>query len=664
MGWQDDAVINEAPWAKDTIITPAPVAANSNSWFDEAKKYLPGFAQEQARRLGAGVLQTWNQGLKNFGTISLPSGAATAMPIVGPLLAGIHSLQGATTGDLQSTIDKLDVPPAPGGADEFLYNMMHAGGSALATPVGGIGSLVTSGGKTIIPFIAKQLTQNAVPAMMGSLGGTEARDLTGQLTSNPLLLNLADLTGNIVAGGPTAFATGPRQTRALAEVRRSVAGLTPADFTAAQTRAQQFRDAGATTATAAEAFGPNSMPMDLASKTRGSVLDNALRQVTTDRVPDLQNLGNTFLDRLGNPGGVVNPGDVSNTATDAANGILANLRNQRGQIIDARQAQMPPINPMYTADVQSQLHAMGDSVNQPNRAAAFHNMADALEGQNGFYTDPKELSLAIADQAAPFANPNAPQIPNRRISDLQSTQEAIDAARTLVDQHAPGFAANTYHFGNFSNDIITPFRQSPVGTLLDANPITARITDPGKLERMVSLAPTEVGDNARMLNDPAITGGATVSPLDIAAALSQRAIGDGPLSSSNPGAAVNNVISYPALHDLISAGGGDAAHTMAPLQAADSLQAFSTPASIAEMPQMSWAQAPIRLFRTVDMMMTGSNQATRQRQIAELLASRDPGAIGQLQQIGMFDPNVRRALALKTVLNPTLDGSVSPTEGQ
>jgi hypothetical protein len=237
-----------------------------------------------------------------------------------------------------------------------------------------------------------------------------------------------------------------------------------------------------------------------------------------------------------------------------------------------------------------------------------------------------------------------------RMTNLQSTQEAIDAARAAIDGYAPGFAANIYHFGNFSNDIITPFRQGPIGTLLDANPITARQTNPGKLNTFIATAPADVGANAGLLNDAAVTGGPTVNPLDIAAAMAQRGLGDG---VTNPGAAMRGIFPEGTLDQLITAGGGDPAHVTAPLHAADNLQTFLPGAGNVEIPGMSPVQGLIRPARTMDMIFTGASQNARNQQIAALLARNDPQAISDLQQIGMFDPNVRKALMLKNMIIPT-----------
>lgn len=662
MGWQDDETVSAAPWQQDTTVKPAP---NPNSWLDDVKKYAPGFIAESARKAAASAMSTWNQGLKNFGTVNLPSSTATAMPIVGPILAGVHSLQNATTGDLQRVIDKVDVPSDNSWWDTAVRGM----GAAAALPGVGITGLATKGLNGVLPFLGKQFTQSILPSGMGALGTREGTTLASQITDSPTLQNAAGLAGGILSGGPAAFLTGPKQSPGLAKIREAGAGLNAADYANAEANLRAMQTGGATTATAAEAFGAGSPMVDLARQVRGSVLDNQLRTVTSQRGADLQNLGTTFIQRLENPGGVVNPGDVSNAATDAANGILANLKAQRGQIIDSRQAQIPAINPMYVGDVQSQLRNFANSVDEPGRAAAFHNMADALEGQNGLYTDPKQLSLSISNQAVPFKNPNAPLPANMRTTTALSTQEAIDATRAMIDQYAPGFHASTYHFGNFSNDIIQPFRQSALGGLLDANPVTARQTNPGKLDTLFANAPMDVEENARLLNDPAITGGPTVNPLDIAAALAQRQIGEGAHASSNPGGAISSVMPYSSIEALINAGNpnADTANILSPLRAADAMQSLGPGGGpIIEIPKMNPWTMLIRPARTADMMLSGNLQSGMQQQMAEILAGRGPDAISRIQQLGTFDPNIRRALMLQAAGMPTVTQNSSDPilEGQ
>jgi hypothetical protein len=217
---------------------------------------------------------------------------------------------------------------------------------------------------------------------------------------------------------------------------------------------------------------------------------------------------------------------------------------------------------------------------------------------------------------------------------------------------SPAFKEGNADFQAFKQGPTAEMRTGPIGSLADKNPLLAGQTPIARLEALLQgNTPQTVGGTARTLATPELTKGQSVAPTDIARALMQNKLRGG---STDPGQTIRGMEGSQIeqnLSALIGAGGGNSAHSLAPLAAADKLQSFASPAGINEMPGMQLRQLALRPFRTLDMMTTGRTESAIQREIASILASQDPAAIQRLREIAMFNPDIRKAITAMSAIN-------------
>jgi len=146
------------------------------------------------------------------------------------------------------------------------------------------------------------------------------------------------------------------------------------------------------------------------------------------------------------------------------------------------------------------------------------------------------------------------------------------------------------------------------------------------------------------LSDPGMTGGATVSPLDIARALAQTRLKAG---STNPGATMRGLEGSPKEREFAALlSGRNADEVLKPLAVSDKLQDLAGTNGVQGLPNMRTGQFFIRPFRTLDMMLTGRSEKATQAEIAKLLRDATPESLAKLKELAMFDPTVRRQLML------------------
>ena len=585
----------------------------------ETGKNIGGFAADSARKGVAALFRGW-EGLSK-----------TAGEVPGNL-GFITKLVNATKGDsAESVIKKIDVP-----SDGSLWDASVRGaGGALSVPVPGAG---------IIP--------QALSGGVGGLTGETAKRYAGGITQDPKwkpkLEGVSEFLGNFVGGGLTGFALGPRQSNAQKLVRESLQNQTPADFTTARANADRFKQAGSTTATAAESFPPNSAVMALAEETRGSNLDNALRNITENRPKDLQGLGNEFLNRISKT--PVDENTIANSATGSANGILAKLKQDRGAMT---KSEMLGIN-LPDAPVKnfsSAMYQLGGFEPRKSAKAAYDAVAEAIAPGGKPITNVQELSFAIKELKDSPKNPNS--LVSTGAIGKTDLARAISIAEEHLSQISPEFKKAMANYTGFTRLAINPAHEGPIGSMADRNPITALQAPPTRLDGILKgNSPQRIEDFARDMNRPNLTMGQTTNPLDIARALAQKSLDKG---STNPGANIRGLEGSrmeEKMNALLRAGDADVTHINAPLRAADELQAFMKPAGHRQLPEMGFGQMLIRPFRTADMMITGSNAKRTNAEVARLLA--DPGNIPELQRIAMFNPDVRRMLSLRGLINPVL----------
>lgn len=577
-------------------------------WASDLAKYGPGFLKETGKTFGESLFK----GLANLG-----EGASAVSG------EGMRGANITNSPKPQEEIHNAIGADLPAG---FFRRGVEGIGGAMSLPLPGI-----------------SLPLQAAMGAAGGFGG-EAGRRAGAAFS-PKAAGFGDLFGSVAAGGLTGFAGGPKISVAAQDVQKALKGTTPGGFASAEANSQAARDAGSTTATGAEMFPPGSGVMALASSTRATSPDNALRLATAERPNDIQRIADEFLNRV-NPK-AVSPNKVADETGDAANNILAATKGVRSNQIDQALAGQS-ITPAQATVIQNNLGVGSRMQNSAPLGDAFREVQSALQGQHGPLTSVQDISLALKRLGKAVGNPNAPYTgTSGKAIDAVDMQQAISAAEAMINGFNPAYGAAMGDFKNFSQNVLSPLRQGPIGKLADRNPLTADGTNPSKLDSFVSNnSPTEVEGYSR-----ALTGSGNQNlPNEIARALAQKRLAGSPI---NPGAAVRGTEGSPkqdALEALINAGGGDASHAMTPLAVADRLQPFAKPANMSEGPKMQGLQYLIRPFRTIDMATSGASMGKVNQEVAKLLADNSPGAIQRLQEIAMFDPNVRKMLTAKALI--------------
>lgn len=581
------------------------------SWIQDLAKYGPGFLKETGLVAGKAALSQ----MANLG-----EGAGA--------LAG-EGMRDPNVTDSIKPQAEIQVK-IPDDMPQGIYRRMVEGaGGAMALPIPGVG-------------LGAQLLAGAG----GGLGGYGGRRVGEAISPGSLGLQSGmDILGSLFGGGVTGFASGPKQSVGQADIRKALTGTTSGEFTSAIQNAGNAQNAGAKTATAAEMFEPGSGVMALASKTRASSPNNALRLQTTNRPGDIQDLANEFLNRIHPP---VDPNTVANRASGAANDTLATTRDLRGTGLSNTLAG-EVVQPAQVSSLQGDLLSLAKIQDRPDAGNAYRLVAKALTNQNGQpITSVQELSLAIKSLKDAAKNPNSPIFSGAAISGVDLSN-AIRSAEAGLGDISPAFKTGMEDFRNFSQSVITPQRQGPIGSLADRNPLVAGQTSVSRLAGLLSgNSPQTVGGVARTLADPVMTGGQTVAPTEIARALAQRTLAKGP---ANPGAAVRGTEgsdAQQAIEALLQAGGNDAKNTMLSLSVADRLQPFATPANVSEAPKMQALQLALRPFRTMDMASTGRSINSVNEEVAKILANPSPENLRKIQEMAMFDPALRKALSAKS----------------
>lgn len=500
------------------------------------------------------------------------------------------------------------------------------------------GGALLGGGAGVVP----NLFTGGVSGLSGELG----RRFGGKAGMG----QAGEIAGSALGGGLAGFMSGPRQSVAREDIRRTLPDATPQTFQNASQKLDDFASVGAKTHTLAEAFPENHPLRTLAEEARGGNLANALQARTAGRKEDLQDLGETFLDRIGPQ---VDPNIVANKAGGAANATLAATKELRSTGVANRLAG-ETVPAKEVRDIGVSLMLVGRNQARPGAGEAYRTVAKQLLGQDGKpITDVQQLSFAIKELKKNAANPNSPIRAGGAISDVD-LGHAISAAEAGLKAASPAFKGAMDDFVDFTRGVIEPQRQGPIGSLSDRNPLIAGQTPVSKLEGVLKgNSPQTISSVARTLDDPNLTQGQTVSPTEIARALAQQRLQSGPTNPGeamrgNPGSQQEDQFSA-----LLRAGGNNLSNTLKPLAVADELQGMQGLPNRNEGPQMRGWQAVIRPFRTLDMMLSGQAQRSVQKELAELLA--DPAKLAELQKAAMFDPNLRRQLSSVGAMLPVIN---------
>lgn len=589
-------------------------------WLQDAAKYGPGFLK------GAG-----KDALRGFGTLlaSMGEGAGALAgegmrdPNIGPGPKPQEEIAAA-----------LPKEPNPTSAQSLFTRLMEGAGGALAMPLPGAG-------------LGAQAAAGGIGGVTGELS---RRFATNFAPKSPGLQTAADIAGGMVGGGAAGWANAAKQTVGQQEIRRALQGQ---DIPTALVNAQAAKQAGSTSATAAEMFPVGSSIMRLAEQARSATPVNPLAEATANRPGDIAGLANEFLTRIQPK--AVSPNAVANQTADAATGAQTTLKELRSTGIDnALMGQS--IKPAETVSMENSLKQLGQTRGQrPEVRDAFNEVASKLRDADGNpLTSVQQLSLAIKSLKASAKNPLVTTATGSTIQG-NDLKQAIAAAESMLGDRNPAFRSAMDDFAKFSNGPMAEQTRGPVGSLAFANPLREKQIDPSRLDSLITKnSPGDIGGAMTTLQSPVMTGGVTASPLDIARAIAQQKLHLGP---TDPGAAVRGAEGSQAQQNfeaLLKTGGNDAAHTMSPLSVADRLQPFLKSAGSSEAPTMQPLQYLIRPLRSIDMATTGSSMTKMYGEVAKLLADGSPESLKKLQEIAMFDPSVRRMVSAKAGIIPLM----------
>jgi hypothetical protein len=502
-------------------------------------------------------------------------------------------------------------------------------GGGLATPTGAAGQNLRSlAGSMIGPgtaAVGADIGQNTLPDMPG-IGGT-----------------LGAILGGILGGG----LSGTRQSVAENDIRRALSTESPASFTQASKNVNSFNNTGSTTATLAEAFGPDSPLVALAKRAQTGPIDNALRGRIEGRDADVQHLAQLFVDRAG---GSVDPNQVANATRDAAVGNIASLKAAAGDALGNRLGNRVVLESQVRG-LQNTLRAIGNAEERPDAGNAFRLIADALNNQKGTpMMGLQNLSLAIKGEKNRPINPLGAGSAGTNINS-KDLNIAINAAEDGLGDISHAFKQGNGDYKSFMEQVYGPAKEGPMGSLAGSNAFATTQAPASRMQGLITNnSPQTVEGVGRQLNTPGLNNGASVDPTEIARALMQIANSGGVKNPAaalrgSPGSAMDQ-----NLQALLRSGGADASHVTEPLGVIDQLQSLKPEAQIFESPAMKAYQMLIRPFRTVDMAITANTEKGVSREIAEYLAFPTQDRLQKLEEISQYDPAARKFLIANSIL--------------
>jgi hypothetical protein len=470
--------------------------------------------------------------------------------------------------------------------------------------------------------------------------------------TGPVGEGLGQFGGALLGGGFAAFAAGPKQGVAAADVRRQAALMTPQQWAETEARNRLLQQSGAKTTTAADAFPDGSGVKVLAQEVINSEGGEALAGRIGERYSpggDMTMLGEKFLDNLAPR---VEPATVANRLSDAANDYKGNLGRLATEGVTNALAGKT-VKAKDVAEIYKNLMQISDAMRktQPSLAPIYEEVAQQLltteKGKQGFVTDLQGLSFQLKNLKDAPVSPNAGA--GRKGADAMWRQ-AIGEAEAQLAAKSPAWKQAMEDYAAFQAGPIALTKTGAIQKVGDANPNLETPTALSKLNAFTEgYDPATIAGNSRLLSNRNMTQGRTVNTAEIARALAQQRLRFG---STDPGMTIRGQagsIGERELSALLPAG-TNLRQTFAPLEAADILQGLKPKVANMRQPGMRIFQALLRPFRTLDMMITAKNERGIQQELGRLLG--DPANLPRLKEIAMFDPTVRRQLTLLSALRP------------
>lgn len=492
-------------------------------------------------------------------------------------------------------------------------------------------------------------------AIVGAAGGGGA-EAGRQMVDHPL----GSVIGGVLAGGTAGLAVGPRQAVAHQNIRRELNHLTPADFQKAEKNLNTLNAAGSKTATLVDAFEGSPRIKGLANRVQNEKGGEALAQRTAGRVEDRWQLGQALLNRISPK--PVSETAVANNIADAATGVLERQKGTRSAAM-ARNLQGQSVTPLNSFSLFAQLHQAAAGETRKGPADALRMVADALIDQNGqVITDVQQLSLAIKALKESPKNPLA-QATGGAVINSRDLSDAIRQAEELLAQASPAFGKANKGFASYSQNVIKPTREGPIGAMADRNPL---LSGPTPLSRVESTLAGETPEGIEralgLLQRPGYTGGPVADTKSLARALAQKKLDKLPQSPGETIRGAEGSLDDARFASVLKSAGMDPAEVTQPLRAADLLKELGPATTVGGAPPMRLKQYAIRPFRAFDMDTSMQTEENISRQIAELLARNDVGGIRKLAEIAQFDPKLRRMLIAKGMMQPAV--TTAQSEGK
>lgn len=495
-------------------------------------------------------------------------------------------------------------------------------GGALATPF--------PGGATTKPL--QTVFANLMSGGVGNVSADFAEKLAPEGLKGP-----ASFLGGLAGGGGTAIALGPRLSLAEMDINQAFQGQPKGSFAEAADLMTDFERSGAKTYTSAEAFPDNAALQTLASQarnydTRGF---NALRGRTEGRKQDLIDLTNRTVGLIDPT--LPDPATVSGKVAGAAERKLAGLEKARGDAYGNTIAAAPDVDPRVMALLEQHFLSLAKNPDIIGaKQDAYRKFAESLKrSDGGLHTNLRNLTDVnkLAKESIP--------------SDTAPAQSALyrdvyTEANDFLKGVSPDYRKAEEAFAQTSRNVVDPARASVLGRLASPNyrpdrPVATgrltpvdEITDPALLRGVLS----DLQANAQ--NTPNIAR-------EIASALAQRKTRDGVTNAQTALAGEKGAPRNRTFSTMLDAAGAPRQQIEGNLRVSDALQGNMSPVQLKGLPDPLLRQM-IRPFRTIDMAVTATGEATMQRQIAEILAQQGQPALKRLQEIAMFNPDVRRAL--------------------
>lgn len=494
-------------------------------------------------------------------------------------------------------------------------------GGALATPFpGGVAANLLSGG---VGAVGADFAAKAAPE--GWKGG-------------------AAFLGGALTGGLAGAATSSRLSLAQMDLNEALRGTSKNEFDAAGRLLADFQKSGSKTFTVGEAFPDNVALQSVLSTARNADTKgpNALRSRTAGRRDDLLALTNRTVAEI-DPS-LPDPGVVSSTVAKAADSRIADLRKARSSAYGSTIASAPDVDPRVLMVLENWLKqkATDPLVSIPQQKI-YAEFAKGLQRSDGaLHTDLRTL-VDIFKLAKDSPLTRGASTASKAEQELYD--QVYDVADNFLKVVSPTYKKAEDAFIKTSADVIDPAEASALGKLASPNYKPNRPVPTGRLTAINEINdPTEL---RRILGE--LQRGAPNTPniaRQIASALAQRKTQGGAVNARTALAGEKISPQNRNFNELLSVAGVDQGQIGANMRTAEALQGNTGPVTLGGPPMPLFKQVLIRPFRTLDMAVTATGEATLQRQIAEVLARQDTATLEELRRIAMFNPDVRRALTL------------------